>query len=168
MTEEKKIPDNNNKVKPAEAEAMFKYWCQVQNLRAVAEKFHRQYSTVHRTKKRWNWDSRFTEIKTKVQKESEKQAEQAILQNIDYVRALKNKVLKQLLATDKSGNQKPIKADIGDAIKLMQYEDELTGLRPHDNDIIKLIVELKEQGRQGELADDFDTVLNAIRQESSH
>lgn len=118
----------NNKTSPEVVEEMFKWWCDnaCQDT-ALAKQFKIARQTIHNIKKREKWIERFKQIRTKLQVKTDQAVVKTLSKNLEYVTAVKTKLLLTLL--DKA---KPLDGSIGELVKLMEYEDHLLGLSPDE------------------------------------
>lgn len=116
------------KTSPELIEQMFNWWCNnaCQDT-ATAKQFKRSRQHIHIIRKRDNWIDRFKEIRTKLQVKTDQAVVKTLSKNLEYVTAVKRKLLLTLL--DKA---KPLDGSIGELVKLMEYEDRLLGLSPDE------------------------------------
>lgn len=116
-----KIPDDV-------LENIFDYWCNHdRHVANTAKQFDIARQTVATFIKRHSWQDRFDKIKSQIEKKTDKSIVQSIADNLEYVRALKRKLLRRFLQKDFK-----LEGTISEVIKLMEYEDRLLGIAPDE------------------------------------
>jgi hypothetical protein len=150
----------------AHREKMFQEWCECQNLMKIAKKYKHAYSTVHRMYKRFHWRTRYTRIQTGYENKVDKEVEKNIVGNLEYIKALKSRVLIELIGKDKYGefNKKKINPTISDVIKIIELEEKLKGNLPEgaERGTIVNYIQL-QQDERSRVTDDDLAIIGALR-----
>lgn len=111
-------------IKPEMVEDMFLEYCRTHCVRSVAKKFKLAESTVHKLKKKQNWDRDFEKVLDRARDRTIKKAAGMAVKNIRVATALRDKVATALLKDE-------IEPNVGDFVKIATYVDNLEGI---DND----------------------------------
>lgn len=110
-------------------ERMFKHWCENGRVDSkTATKFGMHRKTVGIFKRKHNWQERYeATIQPAVQQKTDDDIAQTITDNLQFVRAVKNKLLNTFLAENAI-----VEGTISELVRLMEYEDKLTGVLPDE------------------------------------
>jgi len=77
-------------VSPAEAERMFRFWCEHQNCAYVAGKCGRSETTVYKHRKAGNWPKRLKAIQAKAQKKTDHDTAEMIARQTKMFREIED------------------------------------------------------------------------------
>ena len=124
------MPRNTLRTPEAKRAAMFEYWCKIQDLSKTRREFGVGHSTIYRIYRRDNWQERYNKIQAEVRVAADKKAQRAITSNLEYVSAIKKKLLAGFITRLNNGD---IEAGINEILRVMEYEDKLAGNMPGDN-----------------------------------
>jgi len=117
---------DNDKTLLDECERMFQFWCSTESFVDTAETFHISRPTLQKIAVREKWQERYDKIKGRIQKFTATDVVNVIKGNLEYVRAVKRKLLLTILGRTQ------LEGTISELIKLMEYEDKLIGAFPAD------------------------------------
>lgn len=139
---------DNDKTPLDKCEEMFEYWSRCQNFVQTAEAFGLARTTLHRIADREGWEERYEKVKRRIQKATETDVVNVVKGNLEYVRAVKRKLLLTILGKTE------LEGTIAELIKLMEYEDKLlnvfpadTGVNQTNNYIVQIINGLNDSER---------------------
>jgi hypothetical protein len=176
VSEDKRTPDitatDNQEIKPKrnpnltppvpekEREAMFQDFMSGTTISAIIKKYNRASSTVHRIKTQDKWYGHRAKIKAGVLTARDNQIKKNMLSNLEYTEKLKHTIAEKLFVDGKLRGDVPI--TILDFLRVMEYEDKLTGRTPDDSgDLILNFIELSRDEQRRLVKDDI-AVLNAL------
>lgn len=118
------MPRTDLRIPEAKRAAMFEYWCKIQDLSKTRREFGVGHGTIYRIYRRDNWQERYNKIQAEIRAAVDKKAQKAITSNLEYVSAIKKKLLAGFITRLNNGD---IEAGINEILRVMEYEDKLAG-----------------------------------------
>jgi len=156
-------PDPKARTSDKVKDAMFEYWCEVQNIPAVVKKFKPCRTTVERIKRQNKWVEKYEKRRKIVLEKAESKAIKKMATNLEIAIAVKTKLFSSIIKKSTK-----LKASIPNLILLMEFEEKLRGNMPSDvrgGSIVNVFTALPDADRDG-IITDSENVLETLRSQN--